>query len=404
MSISLQSRMVQRKEGSHKIHILHLINSLIIGGAEILLLHYIQALGFEDYNHYVYSFGPDGPVRKKIEALGLSVYFGPKRDSIKNPLKFGTSLVSLLRDLLNFLRNNRIHIIHSHLGEANQLAVLAGKLSGIPAFPTVHNTMSFVDKRSCFEIRVHINKAVNRLVYKAAYKVVTISQEVKEIIHDLFGLDDSKVIVVKNGIIPGLLPLGSEHSGQKGKAIFQKLKLIGVGSLTYQKAFEVLVRAAAKLVEEGFDDFLVRIAGEGPDRDRLEHLILEVGVEDNVKLLGIRDDVGALLKSSDIFIMPSRYEGLSIAMIEAMAFGLPVIASDVPGLSRYIDQGKNGFLFQVGDHKALAECILLLANNKILIKKLSKGAMDTFEKEYDIRENIKPLNALFRKSVKRPVK
>ena len=58
---------------THRINLLHLINSLKIGGAEIVLLHYIQAFGFEDYNHYVYSFGPDGPVTKKIEALGLPV-------------------------------------------------------------------------------------------------------------------------------------------------------------------------------------------------------------------------------------------------------------------------------------------------------------------------------------------
>jgi len=392
--------MAQKKEENQKIHLLHLISSLKVGGAEILLLHYIRSLGTEHYIHHVYCFGNDGPIKEKIESLCVPVYMGPQQASIKNPVNFFFSILGLLKDLLGFIKKNRILIIQSHLAYANQLAVLAGKIAGISSFPTVHNTMSFVDKRSSFDPRVHIKKAVNAVVYRAADKVVAISQEVKEIIQDIFELDDSKVIVLKNGIIPGLLSLGSEHSGQKEQASSQKLKLIGVGSLTHQKAFEVLVRAAAKLVEQGFDDFLVRIAGEGPERDCLEHLILELGVKGNVRLLGVRDDVGALLRTSDIFIMPSRYEGLSIAMIEAMASGLPVIASDAPGLKDYIDQEGNGLLFEIEDHKALAESILLLANNKMLLEKLSKGARDTFESEYDIRENIKPLDTFFRKCVK----
>jgi glycosyltransferase involved in cell wall biosynthesis len=158
----------------------------------------------------------------------------------------------------------------------------------------------------------------------------------------------------------------------------------------------VLVRAAAALVERGFNDFEVSIAGEGSEREFLEKLILELKVQNYVKLLGVRHDVGALLEASDLFVMPSRYEGLSIAMIEAMASGLPVIASDAPGLRDYVSQKKNGLLFKVENHEALADSILLLASNKILAKSLAEGARQTFEREYDIRENIKPIDELFR--------
>ena len=84
-------------------------------------------------------------------------------------------------------------------------------------------------------------------------------------------------------------------------------------------------------------------------------------------------------------------------MIEAMACALPIIASDAPGLSRYVHQGENGVTFQVGDHKALAEHILRLAKDEKLRGKLSRGARNTFVKEYDMRRNIKPLDVLFRK-------
>lgn len=385
----------QIKEGSHKIHILYLINSLIMGGAEVLLLHYIQALGQEDYEHYVYSFGHDGPIRKKLEALGVSVCFGPKRASIKNPFKFCIALLALVKNLLTFIKFKKIHVIHSHLGEPNQLAVLIGKLSGIPAFPTIHNTNAFVDRRCIYDLRVHLIKMVNAITCRSADRVITISQETKDIIRHSFGLKDAQVVVLKNGIIfkdnftePG-------HLEKEFPDSRNKLKLIAIGRLVHQKYFEVLIKAAAEVVNQGID-LLVLLIGEGEGRSRLEKLIRELRVGNYVKLLGIRHDAMELMKGSDIFVMPSRYEGLSIAMIEAMACGLPVIASDVPGLRGYIDQGENGFLFQIGQHKALAECIVRLANDKDLRVSLSHGARKSFLKEYDMRKNIKSLDMLFR--------
>ena len=137
--------MKQKTGENNKIRILHLVHGLGMGGAEIALLQYIKALGMEGYDHYVYCFGPDGPVRKRLEALGVPVRMG-KRDSIKQPIRFAISLVSLVRDLMGFIESKRIQVIQSHSGQANQLAVAIGKLSGLPAFPTVHSSMAFVDK------------------------------------------------------------------------------------------------------------------------------------------------------------------------------------------------------------------------------------------------------------------
>lgn len=399
MSISLQSRMVQRvqrKEGSHKIHLLHLINSLIIGGAEVALLHYIQALGQENYCHYVYSFGHDGPIRKKIEALGISVYFGPKRASIKNPFKFCITFLVLVKDLLNFIKFNKIHVIHSHLGQPNQLAVLIGKLSGISAFPTIHSTNAFEDTRSSWDPRVYFIKMVNAIIYRMAERVVVVSPKIKDIIRQTYGLEDSQVVVLKNGIIiedsfSESQPLGQEFSDSKNK-----LRIVAAGRLVPLKCFETLVKAVAKIVEQGQHDLLVLIIGDGEERPRLEKLIAELRVESYVKLLGLRDDVIELMREADIFVIPSSYEGLSIAMIEAMACGLPIIGSNAPGLRECINHGQNGLLFQVKDHNALAECIVRLANDNGLRASLSHGAQNSFVKEYDMRKNIITLDMLFR--------
>lgn len=380
-----------------KIYLLHLVESFAVGGAEILLLHYIRSLGAKRYKHYVYSIGHDGAIRRKIEDLDVEVRIGPGRASIKNPIKFIVSLVILVRDLLGFIREKRIQVIQSHLSRANQLGVAIGKLTSIPTFPTVHNTAAFVDRRGVLDPRVHIIRTVDSVVYRIADRVVVVSHGIKEIVQQIYGLKDEKICVVRNGIILENSVVGVADFQGQVRIEPDSFKLIGVGALTYQKAFEVLVKAAAILVDQGFDNLLVLIAGEGEERAYLERLIEELGLHNHVRLLGNREDIISLLKASDIFIMPSRYEGLSLAMIEAMACGLPIIASDGPGLKDFINLEKNGLLFPIEDHQALAKCILRLANDRELRFRISHGARDTFKNEYDMRRNIKALDTLFRR-------
>ncbi len=324
--------------------------SLGLGGAEILLVQYIKSLGMKDYDHFVYCFGSNGPVREKIEALGIKVYMGKRRALIKQPIRFIAQLLSLLQDLMKFIKSNRIQLIQSHLSHANKLAVLVGKLAGVPAFPTIHNTMEFVDRRSRWDFRVYINKAVDWFIFPMADQILAVSQEIKEIVHQRFRVNNSKIMVLKNGIVFDNRFSVSVDLEKEFLISENTLKIIAVGRLSYQKALEVLVQAASELVNQGMHNIFVMIAGEGEDRVRLETLVSDLGLANYVKLLGIRHDVIGLMKASDIFVMPSRYEGLSIAMIEAMACGLPIIASDAPGLRTFIKHGQNGLLFPIEDH------------------------------------------------------
>jgi glycosyltransferase involved in cell wall biosynthesis len=385
-----------KKRETKNIRILHLVRSLKMAGAEILLLHYIRSLGTERYEHYVYNFGQDGSVRELLESLDVPVIIGPKSASIKNPMRFILCLFALVKDLVDFIRNHRIQIIQSHLSHANQLAVAVGKLVGVPALPTVHSTMAFVDPRSRWDARVYLIKAVDRLIYRMADRVLVVSQEIKENIRNIFSLEDFKVLVLKNGIVFEDSSYRTVDLEKEFHISTNKLKLIAVGRLAPLKGFDILVKSVVEVVNQGLDDLLVLIVGEGEERLRLEELIKNLGVGRYVKLLGLRHDVIGLMKASDLFVMPSHYEGLSIAMIEAMACGLPIIASDAPGLRTYVDHGKNGLLFPVKDHKSLAHCILRLSNDKKLRIRLSHGARISFEREYDMRRNIKSLDILLR--------
>lgn len=389
--------MNQGKKGNNKIRVLHLVQTLGMGGAEVLLIQYIKSLGQQDYDHFVYCFGHDGPVREKIEALGVPVFMGKKRTLINQPVRFIISILSLVINLILYIKTKHIQIIQSHLSHANKLAVLVSKLTGVSAFLTVHNTMEFVDRRNKWDFRVHINKAVDWFIFPMADQILAVSQEIKEIVHNRFKIKNSKIMVLKNGIVFNSdfnepIDLKTEFS-----ISLNTLKIIAVGRLSYQKAMEVLIRAAAELVRQGLHNLLVMIVGEGDERSKLEMLVKSLSLKDYVKFLGIRHDVLRLMQASDIFVIPSRYEGLSIAMIEAMACGLPIVASDAPGLRNYIEHGHNGLLFPVEDYKSMAKHILQLAQDSNLRDQLAIGARKSFEKEYDMANNIKPLGMLFRK-------
>jgi hypothetical protein len=104
------------------------------------------------------------------------VYLGKKRSSIKQPLKFGISIISLLKNLMKFIKKNHIEIIQSHSVHANQLGVSVGKLLKVPAFPTVHSTMAFVDPRRRSDLRVYLRKAVDGYTYRMANRILAVSE------------------------------------------------------------------------------------------------------------------------------------------------------------------------------------------------------------------------------------
>ena len=385
------------REAIGRIRLLHIVDGLKAGGAELLITHIIKALGTKHYKHYAYYYADDGPVRERLKAFGVPVYKGKTRASIKQPIRFGATLSAQMKDLVSLIRRKRIQVIQSHMGPANQLAVAVGKLSRTPVFPTVHTPAAFVDNRDSWDTRVYYNKAVNQFVYRAADRILVVSQEIKEIIQQHFGIMDNKLLLLKNGIVCDDNASNPLDFQKEFPFSANKLKVFAAGRLVPLKSFDILVRAITVVINQGLTDLLVLIAGEGEERIRLERLIQELRLEDCVRLLGLRHDVMALMKASDIFVMPSRYEGVSLAMIEAMACGLPIIASDARGLKDCITDEQNGLLFPVDDYKALAERILQLANNKGLRIELSHGARTSFETEYDMRKNIKPLDTLFRK-------
>jgi glycosyltransferase involved in cell wall biosynthesis len=151
--------------------------------------------------------------------------------------------------------------------------------------------------------------------------------------------------------------------------------LLSIGRLTYQKGHEYLVQAMSEIIKR-FPNAKAGICGEGPLHSQLQSQIIELGLSDHVQLMGARVDVSPILASADIFVLPSRWEGLSRALMEAMAAGIPVIATRVDGIKDLITDGVHGLLVPPEDSKSLETSILQLLGDPPMRKKLGAAARE----------------------------
>jgi len=147
-----------------------------------------------------------------------------------------------------------------------------------------------------------------------------------------------------------------------GRGRASEIILGSAGRLIELKGIELLLRAAAILRRE-FPDLRIEIAGAGPQREKLEQAAAQLGLEGRVSFLGWVDDLNSVLSRWDVFVMPSLEEGLGIGALEAMAAGLPVVASSVGGIPELIEDGKTGWLVPPADLEALASCLRSVLRN-----------------------------------------
>jgi glycosyltransferase involved in cell wall biosynthesis len=185
-----------------------------------------------------------------------------------------------------------------------------------------------------------------------------------------------------NCIRPGDYPPKGSYERSGGPAIIQ------VANLHPSKGHDTSLRAFADVLKE-YPDARLLMAGEGLERPRLEAMIRELGLAGKAELLGRRSDVKELLGSADLYWMPSLYEGLSLASLEAMATGLPIVASDASGLNETVVGGETGYLIGIGDHAALARRTLEILGDTQLARGMGEAGRKRVEEHFSVSEVAK---------------
>lgn len=367
------------------VRILYLFVSLPVGGAEEHLLSLILNLNRERFFPMVCCIGKCGPIGEEIREAGIPVVELGKLDRGG----FDWKIVTLLRDLL---RQERIDLLHTHLYHPNMYGRLAAFREGIPVVCTVHNIY--------VRPKLH-RRLINRWLAEKTARIIAVSSRVRDDILRYDRVQSSKVLVVPNGVeMARFAPSLTRQRARERLGITDDRYIIGtLGRLETQKGLPYLIEALRLLSESGNRAFLL-IVGSGREEGRLREMVSRCGLEDCVQFLGMRRDVPEIHRVMDVFVLPSLWEGLPIALLEAMASGLPVVATPVGGIPEVIQNGKNGLLVPKEDPVALAEALLKIRQSPLWAEELGREGRETVRERYSHRRVAEHVMEIYRESLR----
>lgn len=355
--------------------VLHVINSLSMGGAEKLIAETLPLIRRQGVDvELLLLNGGETPLLEQVRATGIKVHqLG--QTSVYNP-----SHILKIMPLLKIF-----DIAHVHLFPAQYFAAAAKILSRSKAklVFTEHSTSNRRIQKPYFKIP-------EKIVYAQYEKVICITDEVKEVLRQHIGLSETKLVVIQNGINTELIQEAEPLEKSNIHPLIKKSDklIIQVAAFREGKGQATAIWALKFLP----DNVLLLLAGDGITRAKHEKLAYELGLEQRVFFLGVRRDVPQLLKSADISLLSSRYEGLSLASLEAMASGTPFIGSDVPGIRDLVDG--YGILFPEGDARQLASEIEKLLTNPTYYSSVSERCVAR-AKAFDIRTMVRKTIQLY---------
>ena len=332
--------------------VLEIINTLNMGGAETLLCDLVPALMQLGAQVDILCLsGLTFPLEKELAMKGIkAVHTAPQ--SPYSPLQiFGVKKQILA---------GNYDVIHSHLFPAQLWTVIGARMANanVPLVTTEHNTWNR-RRREWF-------RPLDRWMYRRYSAIACIGAATESALQAWISGDPLPSRVILNGINVERFSHATCLSDFQPSAK-TVTTLMCVASLNDRKGQEVLLQAASLL-----PDTEVWLVGEGPKRTDLERLVKELHLGERVRFLGNRRDIPDLLHAADIYVQPSHWEGFGIATVEAMAAGLPVVASNVAGLREVV--GDAGLLFAPGSVSDLKECIARLVSKPDLRQEVASRA------------------------------
>ncbi|HUD72863.1 MAG TPA: glycosyltransferase [Dongiaceae bacterium] len=336
------------------IRVLHLISTLRPGGTELAMIRLLGHLDRESFRCRV-AWLRDDPV------LAAAVQEATGHPPIPIGLRGKVSPAALVR-LAALVRRERFDIVHTHMDLADYYGAAAARLrSGTVLVSSKQNADEFRTRRTWKRPPFLL---LEHCAYGAANAVIAVSEGLVDFLERAEGLPRHKTVVIGNGVDPDLgagAPDRAEARRRLGLPATGPI-LGTVGRLAAQKGQVDLLRALPS-IRARFPEALLVVAGDGPERAALEREAERLGVTGAVRLLGHQADVPAVLAALDLFLLPSLWEGLPLALLEAMAMRLPVVATRAVGIDELITDGVEGRLTPLHDPAALAAAAIdLLAD------------------------------------------
>ena len=329
---------------------------------------------------YLYDLAGGGAERIAVNLMRSFVELGLKIDLVLNT-KTNSPYLSMvspevrilelkawyrrgLLKLITYLRQEQPMVLISSLHYSNEVAILAKHLAFVPTKVVVseHNTLSLDAKqKNYYDWSIFFT----RILYPWADEIVAVSHSAAQDLAQVSGVPLKRIHTIYNPVISSeLLDKPKEPLDHPWFAPTEPPVILGVGRLSEQKDFSTLIRAFAQ-VRQVIPARLM-ILGQGLEEKKLKALATELGIEEDFALPGFQKNPYPFIAKAAVFALSSLWEGLPTVLIEAMALGTPIVATDCPGGSaEVLDNGKYGSLVPMGDSKALAEAILSILSGNV---------------------------------------
>ena len=351
------------------------------GGAETMLLNLADEL--RRRGHEVLPIGPAG------RAGWLGDRFRERGFAPESYVLHRAIDPACLRQITAMLRSHRIQVAHSHEFGMAVYGAVAARRAGARHIITMHGGRYYAEQRR--------RRLALRWAARRSDALVAVSRATAADLRATLRLGDEAVRVVLNGIP---FRSGSRAAVRSELALRDdELLLVSVGNLYPVKGHAVLLRALGQLRRSGALDAVpwrLALAGRGEEEARLRALVRDEGLAERVTLLGYREDVPDILAAADLFVMPSLMEGLPLALVEAMAAGLPVVVSDVGGIPEVAKQGSEAILVPPGDPAGLAEGLATLMRDPLARACMGAAARARARRDFSVSTMCEAYERLYR--------
>ncbi len=361
-----------------KINLMHIVYSLDTGGLEKLVVELVERVNSEVFNSSVSCLTGRGALSEKLEKNNIEVFYLNKKDGVGYLLPFRLS---------SLMKRKNIDIAHTHDSSANFYGGIAAKLAGVKVnINTEHGGIYFETKQK---------KLINRLLCHMNDCEICVSESIKKDLADM-GLSKKKLRVIPNGIAFDKFDRDVDRRAKRNELGIKGTDFVitTVGRLSWEKGQELLLKAAPGIIKK-VPNAKFLIVGDGPLRKFLENLAEKEGLGDRVLFMGVREDIPEILKTSDCYVLPSKYESFGLTILEAMAAGIPVVATDVGGVSEIVKHGETGLLISVRDSREVAEAVIRSAADISFSRSMAERAREMVRNRYRIEDMVKSHEDLY---------
>jgi len=363
--------------GSEKRTVLFLSTSSGPGGAERVISTLAASLNQDSMRVVVGLFRP-GWLQAECERLLVKTRVIP----LEGPLHLRWFV-----ECLRLVHRENISLIHAHEFSAILYGWLVSRLAGVPFVGTIHGKNYFWEKMR--------RRVAYRLIARTG-RLVAVSEDLKRFIMDKVGIPASQLQVIYNGVKVVIPVSDAEIERVRAELGLAPgvLVIAAVGSLYSVKGHRYLLDAMPAVLKRHPNSVLLMV-GRGDLEVSLKEQAKRLGIEDRVRFLGMRQDVPRFLAVMDVFVLPSLSEGLSMALLEAMASGKPVVATRVGGNPELVNHGRTGLLVNSEDAQDLAESLIKILSDRVMLHEFGRAGADRVLRHFIIDQMVRQYRDLY---------